>query len=365
MAEQNFDNSQNTAQQMVEDAWSDQDKIPLIKQFLKNHPQYEQLCAEVEYILRKSLDDTGVKYAIVSGRAKTLESFLEKIHRKFYENPLTEIEDFAGVRVVFLYLSDRKFIEEIIEEEFCVLEKVDKIDKQEHDRFGYAALHYVVDLGAQLSGARYDALKDLKCEIQVRTILQDAWAIIDHHLAYKRGNDMPTDIRRGLNALAGAFDVADNRFDALRTEQQEYIREAEEKMRQNDLEQPFDVHTLEAYLRQRFPDRAFSLEGYDLSCVLSLLKTCGLSTLKDLDSLLDDQAPLIKSIESSEGSMGVTSVLRCSLMAANLPSIASQYSSFFGGGSKQQSLRQTIQKHQAKLLPQDVEKDQKAAKNLE
>jgi ppGpp synthetase/RelA/SpoT-type nucleotidyltranferase len=68
-------------------------------------------------------------------------SFAEKISRKEYDEPLAEVTDLAGVRLVFLYKNDQPQIEEIIESEFAVIEKVDKVDEQEADQFGYGALH--------------------------------------------------------------------------------------------------------------------------------------------------------------------------------------------------------------------------------
>jgi ppGpp synthetase/RelA/SpoT-type nucleotidyltranferase len=58
------------------------------------------------------------------------------------------------------------------------LRKVDKLEEQEVDKFGYGALHYLVNLGRKSSGARYDDLKRLVCEIQVRTVLQDAGRLL-------------------------------------------------------------------------------------------------------------------------------------------------------------------------------------------
>ena len=177
----------------------------IIREFLNQQPDYEQLCTEVAYTLSKRLSDAKIGISAVMCRAKTLESFLEKIDRKHYQNPLTEITDFAGVRVVYLYPGDFPTVEKIICEEFEVLEKVDKLHEKEEDRFGYGAIHFLLRLGKPSTGARYDHLKNLVCELQVRTVLQDAWAIIDHHLAYKKESDVPTLLRRKLNSLAGLF----------------------------------------------------------------------------------------------------------------------------------------------------------------
>lgn len=141
------------------------DKNPqVIRSFIEIRPQYEQLCSEINYILIKRMNDSGIEYSAITSRAKSLKSFAEKLPRKHYDEPFKEVADIAGVRLVYLYKSDRPKIEEIIEAEFEVLEKVDKVDKQDADKFGYGAIHYLVNLGRKSSGARYDDLKELVCE---------------------------------------------------------------------------------------------------------------------------------------------------------------------------------------------------------
>jgi putative GTP pyrophosphokinase len=193
-----------------------QENPETIKKFLEQKTDYEQLCAEIAYILKKKLSKDSIEYSSVSFRAKTLKSFLIKIVRKTYENPFNEITDFAGVRVVFLYQNDLTRIEHIIKKEFEILKKVDKLNEKGIEKFGYGAIHYIVKIGKNSSGARYDDLKKLVCEIQVRTVLQDAWAIIDHHLVYKKESEIPTNLQRKLNSLAGLFETADNQFDILK-----------------------------------------------------------------------------------------------------------------------------------------------------
>lgn len=146
----------------------------IIKRFLENRDAFVQLCSEVEYILRKKLSDAGIEVSAVTSRGKTLRSFAEKVNRKTYRDPITEVTDLAGARVVYLYRNDRSKIETIIEREFDVVERVDKVEVRDVDQFGYGALHYLVRLGKYSSGARYDGLRTLVCEIQVRTVLQDA-----------------------------------------------------------------------------------------------------------------------------------------------------------------------------------------------
>jgi GTP pyrophosphokinase len=261
----------------------------VIRRFLAERPQYEQLCAEVAYILEKRLTEAEIEVSTVIYRAKTLKSFAEKITRKSYRDPFEEITDLAGVRIVYLYRSDFEKIEAIIKAEFSVIERVDKIADQGVDRFGYGAIHYLVRLGRKSSGARYDDLKDLLCEIQVRTVLQDAWAIIDHHLIYKRESDMPTIIRRKINSLAGVFETADYHFDAIRSERETYVSQVKNKVSNETefLRQEINLDTVRAFLESRFPELSvdYGGEGH-ISMVLKDIDEARYKSLQDLDSVL-------------------------------------------------------------------------------
>jgi len=256
----------------------------LIKAYLEVRPSYDQLAAEVAYILEKRVRGSGIEIASISSRAKTLNSFIEKIPRKHYESPLEEMTDLAGVRLVHLYAGDSAHIEKIVLEEFEVVERVDKREEQTPDRFGYSALHYVVRLGERSSGARYEDVKDLVCEIQIRTILQDAWAIIDHHLAYKHESAVPPPLRRKLSRLVAIFEDADEKFDAIRAERLAYMKKLQPTVHPEEwLAQDINQDSLVAYLKSRYPDEPYPISA---AALLEQIDRDRYSTLGALDHLL-------------------------------------------------------------------------------
>jgi ppGpp synthetase/RelA/SpoT-type nucleotidyltranferase len=185
------------------------------RRFVEQRPDYERLCEEVARTLRKKIDEAQIEVSSIPHRAKALASFLKKLDRKDYVDPFNEIMDFAGVRVVCLYPSDLEKIEDIIVREFEVVERSDKQDELGVSEFGYSAVHFIVRLGRS-SEAGHDDLKHLVCEVQVRTVLQDAWAIIQNHLVYKQESQIPDRLHRKLNSLAGLCEVADDQFERLR-----------------------------------------------------------------------------------------------------------------------------------------------------
>ena len=66
------------------------------------------------------------------------------------------------------------------------------------------------------TGSRQIALPRIPFEIQVRTIGQDAWASVSHHLAYKQETSFPPDQFRDLYALSALFYLADTHFEFLK-----------------------------------------------------------------------------------------------------------------------------------------------------
>ena len=278
----------------------------LIRKFIESRPDYEQLCSEVSYILEKRLGERRIEVASISHRAKKLESFLEKFERKSYGSPLDEITDLAGVRVVCLYVNDIAEIEGIVEKEFIVFEKIDKIEEKGTDRFGYNAMHFLVRLGKGSAGARYDDLRQLTCEIQVRTVLQDAWSIIQHHLVYKRESEVPHQLQRRLNSLAGLLETADDQFERIRDDRNSYVSAVKESVGKPEvfLESKVDLDTVREYLTWKFPGKPLQKFDRQLSSILSAVNRERFSTLKELDTAINNtqetRAQLFEKLEEPE-----------------------------------------------------------------
>jgi putative GTP pyrophosphokinase len=290
------------------------------QKYTKLKPSYERLAHEVQFTLDKQLREAKIKFSAVTHRAKTEESLREKLTIKSDYNSLEEITDLAGVRIVYLYSDDFERIREIISKDFEVIETVDKLSEQGVDKFGYVAVHFIVHLGEKSSGARYDDLKSLKCEIQVRTVLQDAWAIINHHLMYKQEQDVPNPLLRKVNSLAGLLEAADYQFDYIRSERKQYTEKVELSLATDQgLDQEINVDTLVAFLKHYFLkdyscDAPMEDYEYFVPDILDSIDREKYKTLGDLKNLLDRQAKLIKTLKeintiNGEARWGPSSIL--------------------------------------------------------
>jgi len=264
------------------------DRQVVMHQYEQRRPLYQQLAEEIVYILRKALTEKSVETSDIVFRIKNFESFYEKILRKeLTEDIFNMIEDVAGVRIICLYRSDLGNIENIIRAKLDV-RKAELLRDRSIGQFGYMSDHYIVELPSSYKGERYDAVKSLKCEIQVRTIAMHAWASVAHHLDYKQEFDIPSNLKSDFYALSGVFQIADSLFEQFRKAREEsmnFLWKASlgEKF---DLSAEMNLDTMFAYLCWKFPERETS-DMHDASDTLSILRKAKISSYKELDEIID------------------------------------------------------------------------------
>ena len=235
------------------------EKEDVHNQYKKDYKLYCGLGENLTYAITKFLDDKNISYHTVSHRIKEFDSYSEKIDRKKYDNPVEQIEDFCGIRVICFYHSDLERIEKVILEEFDVLESIDKTANIEPDRFGYRSNHYIVKIKKEWASApNYRGLENYKAEIQVRTILMHAWADIEHKLSYKKQEQIPTEFRRKLYQLSALLEIADSQFQNLKNEQ-EILKKSLVKEKKGvkvfDFTTELNLDSIQAYLDFVSPDR--------------------------------------------------------------------------------------------------------------
>ncbi len=155
----------------------------------------------------------------VSGRAKSVESFLEKADRvnkdtgrQKYNRPLEEIQDQIGIRVVTLYISDIEPVRDIILKDFARVEDREVVP-DDPSKFGYESRHLVCRIPENLRTSYSPHISYF--ELQICTLFQHAWAEANHDLMYKPSRS-PSDYEERLLAWAAsqAFG-ADKVFDDL------------------------------------------------------------------------------------------------------------------------------------------------------
>lgn len=127
------------------------------------------------------------------------------------------------------------------------------------------------------------------CEIQMRTVLQDAWAIIDHHLVYKNASNIPTVLKSRLNSLAENFQGADEEFKSIRAEREEYLTGIEKSKTDSELflENELNLDSFIRYAQWKFPELPSGVKILDVPFFLKPLTEMNLKKLRDLDEIVE------------------------------------------------------------------------------
>jgi ppGpp synthetase/RelA/SpoT-type nucleotidyltranferase len=179
--------------------------------------KYQIYASTLEQVLR-AVCDLYAPLGIVQVRAKTLSSFAEKMARKSAKYMTLGIEptDLCGARIITETKADTDRVCEAIRGLFAIDEanSLDVRNRLQTAEFGYLSVHYVVQLsGPEVLGVPVpNAIGDRKAEIQVRTLLQHAWASIQHDRIYKTGFRVPQHLLRELARAAALLEGTDEQF---------------------------------------------------------------------------------------------------------------------------------------------------------
>jgi ppGpp synthetase/RelA/SpoT-type nucleotidyltranferase len=201
-----------------------------VKWFQKERYKYITLKTEVEVILREALKENNIIFHSIESRVKSANSFRDKALREKYDEPVNEITDLAGIRIIALFEKEIHQISDIIKDLFKIDYKrsEDKSDLLDADKMGYKSIHYIAELNEdKIYATELENFAGLKFEIQIRSILQHAWAEIEHDRNYKFKGKLPKHLQRRFYALAGMLEIADREFNTL-SEEVETFRQNKE-----------------------------------------------------------------------------------------------------------------------------------------
>lgn len=288
--------------------------LPWDDAYRRDLSSYESCAEKLKLLVEDILDEAGIEVVAVESRAKDLDSFVRKVERKKdkYKNPLADVTDLIGVRVIAYYLEDVDRIAKLLHKEFDVDpdNSTDKLEEMEPDRFGYRSVHYVLSLSKKRAGlAEWGVFGGKRAEVQLRTATQHAWAAVEHKLSYKRTREAPRDLRRRLTRLSALFELADEQFSVVRAELEKVEAQYDSDVRGGNLDIPVDTASLEAFvsgnevvddLVARARNSGMTIappgeDGYgeqanvDFRDLVRVLDGSGIGTIAELDSLLKDK----------------------------------------------------------------------------
>jgi putative GTP pyrophosphokinase len=168
----------------------------------------------------------------VVGRIKTFESYFRKYIR-LLKNEISpgkpQITDVMGIRIICPFLDELAAVEDLLKEKFEILEIERKGGDHTFREFGYESIHLLISVPqAIIKKRRLPGVET--AEIQIRTILQDAWAEVEHEMIYKAEfNPVDNPTKRKLAAVNASLVLADVVFQEIRSYQRKLVGEMEKR----------------------------------------------------------------------------------------------------------------------------------------
>ena len=187
-------------------------------EWVRTHPN---AASEFSEAIEDVLDDAGVVYDRVATRVKGWPSLKKKAKKRdadgapTYPDPWNDIHDLVGARVTVFNSTVIPQAIDILGRSFTVLRSVDKAaETRISGSFGYGSHHLVLQVNDSLEElAEYEGFT---FEVQIRTVLQHAWAEFEHDIRYKQGPKPPTpQVDRLFTLAAGLIELADQKFDDI------------------------------------------------------------------------------------------------------------------------------------------------------
>lgn len=193
--------------------------------YLKSHEKVfrawgEFVAEEIQNRLSKEIDPISVNNFLKIDpkvRTKEIPSALAKIGRKNYTSPKTQMTDLVGVRFVVLLAEHIKIVCDIIEssDKWNVTVSKDFIEEiqQNPKAFDYQSKHYEIRPKQEFTTSKGITIPaELCCEVQVRSLLQHAYAELVHDNIYKPNGDVPKQAEREVAKSMALMETTDDLF---------------------------------------------------------------------------------------------------------------------------------------------------------
>lgn len=261
-------------------------QLLLNSEIIENHPKLIGRVKDKESCIEKF----GLKYR------KDLEKKSKDYHIKDY------ITDIIGLRVICIYESDIHLVVDILKENFELISETDKTAELEKkiDVFGYKGVHLDLKMKEdRLKFNEYIKFDGITFEVQVRSIVQDAWSEIDHKIKYKK--TISDNIKRRIISLSALFELADREFDSIKRDTKQEIQNMSIGIDVNDV---IDALNIQEFLHKMFDGAVF--EDYKIEGFVNEIITYKKIKIKDFQEAFSSQSDTVDKYRKYRMSHGDT-----------------------------------------------------------
>ena len=265
-----------------------------VREYTAQHPARVAAGEQFLALVTSVLDEGGINYLSVTGRTKTVASFAEKARRTrdgvlLYTDPLREITDTIGIRVITYVHSDVSAVVDLLRDQVVVHDDRDMgQETAQEGRFGYASRHLLIGLDAAREGhPSYELMRGHTAQVQIRTVLQHAWAEFEHDIRYKgtMPDEHARDFDRRFTLAAGLLELADREFSTIRDTLRASAASTTETDGVPDNDPRIDPRELAAFLAGQYAEAGWSRTDH-YAWISGLLLELGITSLVELGETL-------------------------------------------------------------------------------
>ena len=191
------------------------------REFQRVMMMYSGAIREVKTKLEVLNDELSVKnqrnpIEMIKSRVKRPMSILEKLQRRGLEVSLESLQknldDVAGIRIICSFVDDIYEVAQMLvsQDDVRVVAVKDYIKNPKPN--GYRSYHLIIEVPVFFSECK----RNIRVEVQIRTIAMDFWASLDHQLKYKKSVIDDKEISEELRQCADVIAQTDEKMLAIR-----------------------------------------------------------------------------------------------------------------------------------------------------
>lgn len=281
------------------------------RKYMEKYSLYEEFAGRISNLLQNLVEGENIEVYSVFGRAKTPAEFLRTAGTPptAEQSVLAGIADLCTVKILVNFPDDVSKVENIVQKEFLadMSRSIPLASLDSPERHGYPAVSYVLSMNRERGALReWSKYKDLPFTLEIRTVLQEAWAANAPKVSLPTDTATKKKMQRKLLRLSALLEEADEGFLSL----WEAAREAAVPVTAAYSPEPaparqkiFDRTMLKQYFEERaedlrrwsdaavktgFPPYAPSQEYLEtsLSYLWDILRAAEMDSREDLDEFL-------------------------------------------------------------------------------
>lgn len=275
------------------ESWTLEDAGSAVEQAQFQQQVLQDAAQAIRDAIVRRLHDDGLNHHDVQFRVKSPGSAAEKISRRDkegrlkYPGGLERLEDMIGVRVILFVESDIDAVAIALSNQFLCHDDEDKTAMmRKNGGIGYAGRHLTLEVPAEKPPRGCKDFTGQRFEVQIRTVLQHAWAEFEHDIRFKGSSGDNAEISRAFTMASTLIELADQQFvnisDILKRLQSEGAIEPDTDK--------LDAGSLQGVLTRALPGLRSSKEiQYDW--LVHALATCGIHTATAAEAYFKSMDP--------------------------------------------------------------------------